>query len=369
MKRKAIFWMIVAAALAGCGEKAETAGGRAASAAAPMPEKSATLNLMPFCFNLKKWRCGYFDTAAGQFAIPPQFEDAGEFAANGLAQIKQNGKIGYIDAKGQMVIPPQFDIAYKFDANGLAQIKQNGKMGYIDAKGQMVIPPQFEVAENFAANGLALIQQNGKKGYIDAKGQMVIPLQFAITYGFGANGLAAIEQNDKWGYIDAKGQMVIPPQFEYASNFAANGLALIKQNGKKGYIDAKGQMVIPPQFEGAENFAANGLADIKQNENGKWGSIDAKGKRVVYLDTVCDTPVVKNADDQVVWPKKPVADICAEAEYARNREHESRVRDSIDSANREASYRAYQQCKVEMDSCYLRTNGKGNCYRDCDRLR
>lgn len=299
MKRKAIFWMIVAAALAGCGEKAETAGGSAASAASaatPIPEKSATLNLEVFCWEQKEL-CGYFDTVAGQFAISPQFKGADDFAANGLAPIEKNGKWGYIDAKGQMVILPQFEDAGGFAANGLAKIKQNGKYGYIDAKGQMVIPPQFEYAGSFPTNGLAVIMQNGK-----------------------------------WGYIDAKGQVVIPPQFGYAFSFAANGLAEIKQNGKSAYIDTK-------------------------------------GKRIVYQDTVCDTPVVKNSDDQVVWPKKPVADICAEAEYARNREHESRVRDSIDSANREASYRAYQQCKVEMDSCYLRTNGKGNCYRDCDRLR
>ena len=91
MKRKAIFWMIVAAALAGCGEKAETAGRSAASAATPIPEKSATLNLQVFCLE-QKGLCGYFDTVAGQFAISPQFEGAYNFAANGLAEIKQNGK-------------------------------------------------------------------------------------------------------------------------------------------------------------------------------------------------------------------------------------------------------------------------------------
>ena len=302
MKRQMIPLMILVAALAGCGEKAETRSVSAVPkketasvpAAVPKPEKSVTSTLFPFC--VKDNRCGYFDITAKQFAIQAQFENAGEFAANSLANIKQNGKWGYIDAKGQMVIQPQFEDADAFAANGLARIRQNGKDGYIDAKGQMVIQPQFEDAGAFVANGLAIIRQNGK-----------------------------------WGYIDAKGQMVIQPQFEYANNFAANGLARISQNGG-------------------------------------WDVIDAKGQKVVYADAVCETPVIKNADEQVVWPKKPVADICAEAEYARKRENESRLRESIDSANREASYRAYQQCKIEMDTCFNRGGGTG-CYRDCERLR
>ena len=337
MKRQMIPLMILVAALAGCGEKAETRSVSAVPkketasvpAAVPKPEKSVASTLFPFC--VKDNRCGYFDITAKQFAIQAQFENAGEFAANSLANIKQNGKWGYIDAKGQMVIQPQFENAGDFAANGLAFIRQNGKWGYIDAKGQMVIQPQFEDADAFAANGLARIRQNGKDGY-----------------------------------IDAKGQMVIQPQFEDAGAFAANGLAIIRQNGKWGYIDAKGQMVIQPQFEYANNFAANGLARIIQNS--EWDFIDAKGQKVVYADAVCDTPVIKNADEQVVWPKKPVADICAEAEYARKRENESRLRESIDSANREASYRAYQQCKIEMDTCFNRGGGTG-CYRDCERLR
>ena len=331
------------------------------AASMPKPEKSEISNLVAFRGNGLQ---GYFDTTSKQFAITPQFENAHEFAANGLALVQKNSndKYGYIDAKGQVVIPLQFEDAGDFAANGLAYVMRDRKYGYIDAKGQVVIALQFEYAGSFAANGLARVKQDSKWIYIDARGQVVKGVLLA------ANGLGPAMQDRKYGYIDAKGQVVIPLQFEDAGDFAANGLAPVKQDSKWGYIDAKGQMVIPLQFVYANDFGANGLAFVRLDEK-NFAKIDTKGKKIVYDDSVCDTPVVKNSDDQVVWPKKPVADICAEAEYARNREHESRVRDSIDSANREASYRAYQQCKVEMDSCYLRTNGKGNCYRDCDRLR
>jgi hypothetical protein len=46
---------------------------------------------------------------------------------------------------------------------------------------------------------------------------------------------------------------------------------------------------------------------------------------------------------------------------------ESSTRSAIDSTNREAASRAYQQCRIEVDSCYSR--GGTSCYRNCDSLR
>lgn len=45
------------------------------------------------------------------------------------------------------------------------------------------------------------------------------------------------------------------------------------------------------------------------------------------------------------------------------------IRSSAAKADSDARYRAYQQCKEEMDACYLRTKGKGQCYRDCNSLQ
>ncbi len=62
-----------------------------------------------------------------------------------------------------------------------------------------------------------------------------------------------------------------------------------------------------------------------------------------------------------VWAVK------ASDQLDQNRREDS-ARESISRANSDARQRAYQQCKIEMDSCYSRTNGKGNCYRDCNSL-
>lgn len=48
------------------------------------------------------------------------------------------------------------------------------------------------------------------------------------------------------------------------------------------------------------------------------------------------------------------------------KQREGAARESINSANSNAARRAYQQCKIEMDTCYSR--GGSNCYRDCNSL-
>jgi hypothetical protein len=238
---------------------------------------------------------GYIN-AKGEFVIPPTFENAWDFAANGLARVRAEKKYGYIkkygytkyvekyghiqygyiNAKGELVIPPTFEDAWDFAANGLARVEMEGKQGYINAKGGFVIEPNFGWAGDFAANGLAVVEMEGKWGYINAKGEEVIPLRYSSAGDFAANGLAPVKMEGKWGYINAKGEEVIPLRYSWVGDFAANGLAVVRVEGKWGYINARGEEVIPLRYSRAEGFAANGLAAVEVE--GKWGYIRYRGK-------------------------------------------------------------------------------------------
>ena len=66
----------------------------------------------------------------------PKFEDAGVFS-DGLAQVRINGKWGYINTDGQVAIPAAFDSATPF-RDGLAQVTQGGKWQYVDRFGGAV---------------------------------------------------------------------------------------------------------------------------------------------------------------------------------------------------------------------------------------
>ncbi|MDR0716262.1 MAG: WG repeat-containing protein, partial [Azoarcus sp.] len=104
-----------------------------------------------------KGQWGYINKN-GEEVIAPRFDDAAGFAVNGLARIKVNGSgskwsyygghwsygghWGYINAKGEEVIPPRFDEAEDFAANGLARVEADGKRFCIDAKGEESRYPQ-----------------------------------------------------------------------------------------------------------------------------------------------------------------------------------------------------------------------------------
>ena len=46
---------------------------------------------------------------------------------------------GYINAKGDMVIEAKFDDAEDFYSNGMANVKINGKLFYINEKGDVLV--------------------------------------------------------------------------------------------------------------------------------------------------------------------------------------------------------------------------------------
>ena len=89
-------------------------------------------------------RIGYFVDSEGRFLFTKQFEKVNSFH-EGLAQVKQNGKRGYINTQGAVVIPCIYDLAGEI-SEGLAPVEQNGKWGYINTKGEEVIPCIYDDA-------------------------------------------------------------------------------------------------------------------------------------------------------------------------------------------------------------------------------
>ncbi|MBK7406827.1 MAG: WG repeat-containing protein [Saprospirales bacterium] len=66
-------------------------------------------------------------------------------STDGIFYFVRNGdKWGYVNEKGEELIAPRFEELPTFDTSGLAQVKENGKYGWIDRKGQMVVPAEKE---------------------------------------------------------------------------------------------------------------------------------------------------------------------------------------------------------------------------------
>ena len=100
----------------------------------------------------------------------------------------------------------RYDFAGDF-SEGFAEVKLNGKYGFIDKTGREVIPCKYDDAESFH-EGFAAVKLNGKYGFIDKTGREVIPCKYDYTFKF-SEGFAAVELNGKYGFIDKKGKPLL----------------------------------------------------------------------------------------------------------------------------------------------------------------
>lgn len=251
---------------------------------------------------------GFIDKT-GQWAIPSQFEFAGDFR-EGLADARLDGQEGFIDKAGQWVIPPQFECACSFHeglavvvagdperygiidkrgrwvvapdcesldeefSEGLIWARKDGLYGFINESGEWAIPACFESAEPFS-EGLAEVMRDSRVGFIDKAGSWVISPRFESTRSF-VNGLAGAQEDGQWGLIDGKGRWIVPPELEgVGPGWIGSGLTAVKKGGLWGYVDRTGQWIVPPQFEEID-WSDGELISVKKD--GLWGFIDNTGQ-------------------------------------------------------------------------------------------
>lgn len=63
---------------------------------------------------------------------------------------------GYAKITGEIIVEPQYDEAGQFASNGLAPVRTSAGRWYIDTTGSFVIPPHFEDAKASATTALHL---------------------------------------------------------------------------------------------------------------------------------------------------------------------------------------------------------------------
>ncbi|MBD5200968.1 MAG: WG repeat-containing protein [Bacteroidales bacterium] len=110
-------------------------------------------------------RWGYYNlTDEGKFylQIGYQFENAWAFNRNvGMAQVIQDGKIGFIEKTGAFVIPAIYDWTSGFNDYDVCVVSVDGNVGVIDVNGNEVIPIKYSGVEDML-NGWFEIWENGE---------------------------------------------------------------------------------------------------------------------------------------------------------------------------------------------------------------
>lgn len=122
---------------------------------------------------------------------------------NGLALVEDNLKCGFFDATGKEVISfGKYSTALPF-SEGLAAVRSQGRMGYINPSDEVVIPFKYDRCYPFS-DGYAIVRNKGKYGMINKAGEEVIPCLYDKLSPF-KHGVAQAKLDDKRFHIDTTG--------------------------------------------------------------------------------------------------------------------------------------------------------------------
>ncbi len=223
----------------------------------------------------------------GSFVIPPRYDSADDFQANGLAVVQSKGKQGLINHSGHFVVPPIYDTITKFAENRAAILDDKG-FRVIDETGKILTPKWYSYIGMFQ-EGRALFstvddQGRSRYGYLDRDGKEVIPAQYESANDF-SGGKAVVEiKEGEYALIDLGGKTLHTFNYSYVGPLG-DGLLAFKQtrDGLLGYMDEQGNVVIPPRYSVALPFE-RGRAVVNASQDyavNQYGLIDKKGTEII----------------------------------------------------------------------------------------
>ncbi|HPC99873.1 MAG TPA: WG repeat-containing protein [Acetivibrio sp.] len=249
-----------------------------------------------------KDRWGYA-VSGGSLWISTNYEEVGGFV-NGIAPVKKDGKVFYIDMSGEKELVPDenfdylgnfneaapalqdgkyfyvnkefekvfgdYDYAGNFN-DGYAAVKKSGKWALINSEGEQITEYVYEdiklnEMDNCFINGVAFAKENGKYYMLNGSGEKVSQTGYDDVFPFAGSEPTAVKAGGLWGFVDINGEMIIEPRYQAARPFS-NGLAAVKIDDKWGYITIDSQVVIPAIYDDAREFTGNGGAAVKTGDN------------------------------------------------------------------------------------------------------
>ena len=185
----------------------------------------------------------YFDRTGKiviRISTGPSLKNADPFV-NGRLRMKDGFTWGYKDATGAWAIPPKYNDAGDF-RDGLARVQNGDKWIVIDVHGNEIPQNKRIRVIGPSSDGLALATDNDLLGWIDAQEHLAFPLRkYQEAFRF-SDGLARFKLDDLYGYLDKSGNMAIKNQYDGAEDFD-HGLGLVRTRSVFAYIDAKGTIV------------------------------------------------------------------------------------------------------------------------------
>ena len=247
--------------------------------------------------------------------IEPQYEDAKGFseglaavclkdeayweAVDGVPEYIRNIEWGYIDKTGKLAIDAKYTNAEPF-YEGLAKVRTEQGVGYINQKGNEVIPCQYRWGGYYKdgmtyvtdyENNTWLIDTKGEKLKLIAEGKYVLYAEDDVDeVNEHKNGILFMENivdlpdgdhAHVRTYYNETGQISYE-EYQLKKDLSEGLAPLYDKEAKKyGYVDENGVQIIPPSFDKAEPFedgyaiVANEVILENGEEDVEWGIIKA----------------------------------------------------------------------------------------------
>lgn len=242
----------------------------------------------------------------GNVIIPFNYEDCGNFC-EGLAYVRKDGLLGFVNKKGELVIPCQYSNLYSDDGHlvgfseGLVGVFMGNECGYIDRNGNIVIPFQEELVGAPFSSGLSYTYKNLKDLYSfsltnNPPSMQLEPLEGAFIYKNGQfasdffktdgilgfkNGYCKVRNESGWeGLMDSQGKFTIPCKYSFINNNIEGKYALIGINHKIGVANkATGEITIPIIYDDIGRTFEEGIIPVKKD--GKYGYINEYNEIII----------------------------------------------------------------------------------------
>lgn len=220
------------------------------------------------CLLGSKGKFGFYNLTTSE-VIPPQFEDAEDFAEDLAGVQNQSGKWGFIDKQNHVIIPFLFDAVLKDFRGDTAEVTLGEDDVYINKLGKFIGP----AISKPTVRKRELIGTAGQLGIKKPSGEIVMPPIYDY-FGYAKDSVFWFRLKGKYGLADSNGRFIVGPDFDYLTYFS-EGLAPARIVEKWGFIRPNGTIGLSFTYQAAHNFS-HGLAAVKHQ--GLWGFIYKKGR-------------------------------------------------------------------------------------------
>ena len=225
-----------------------------------------------------QWLYGFIDSS-GTWVVPPQYEVVHPFN-EGLASVRKESRLGWVDRRGNEVVPPRFvDLGFTFSEGVIAVGIGDQEEMFADREGERAFVHRFRQVRPFA-DGVAFVRLLGdnKWSMIRRDGAMVAADAFDDCGIRFSDGLGAVRIDRHWGFVGLSGELAVPCRYRFAGRNSFGLAPVANTDGLWGYIDRTGTLRIPFGYRGARSFS-EGHGAVRTHSG--WGFIDTSGDAVV----------------------------------------------------------------------------------------